>query len=138
MTCTAAAAAAACSKSSKTRPHLDSVMVFCPVKRFATEDIFSARVSNIIPNGAPRLARPTVALPNPLVAVAPAKAEPRTKREDPCFPPAAAAAVAAPVLVPKLGPPRGTKAAASLMREQHAAAVVAAVSSPRAMFYSTM
>lgn len=113
-------------------------MVFCPVKRFATEDIFSARVSNIIPNEAPRLARLTVALPELLVAVAPAKAEPPTKHEGPCFPPTAAAAVSAPVPVPKLGLPSGTKAAASWVRDKHAAAVVAAARSPRAIFYSTM
>lgn len=95
------------------RPHLDSVMVFCPVKRFATEDIFSARVSNIIPNGVPRLDRLAVALPAPLVAVAPAKAEPPTKHEGPCFPPTAGAAVWTPVAAPKLGVPRGTNAAVS-------------------------
>lgn len=113
-------------------------MVFCPVKRFATEDIFSARVSNIIPNGLPRLARLTVALPAPLVAVAPAKAEPPTKHEGPCFPPTAGAAVWAPAAVLKLGVPSGTNAAASWVREKHAAAVAAAVRSPRAIFYSTM
>lgn len=111
-------------------------MVFCPVKRFATEDIFSARVSNIIPIGAPRLARLIVALPDPLLAVAAAKAELLTKHESPCFPPATV--VSTPVLVPKLGLPRGTKPVASWMREKHAAAAVATARRARVIAYSTM
>lgn len=124
--------------SRKSRPHLDSVIVFCPVKRFATEDIFSARVSNIIPKGAPRLACLIGALPGPRVAVALAKAEPPAKHEDPCFPPTEAAAVSAPIPVPNLGLPSCTKAVASFMRDMHAAAVVAAATSFRVILYSTM
>ena len=100
--------------------------------------MFSARVSNIIPKEAPRLACLIGALRATLAAVALAKAEPPARHEDPCFPPTAAAAMSAPVPVPKLGLPNGTKAVASFMRAAHAAAVVAAATSLRVILYGTM